>query len=121
MAAGKRETPAHNEPSASRAVPVVGMRACIAVLPRSKENAIVDWRQRQISRQAKRQPAGQQEAIPWRKTYSARSAFHCQPTLSGDNGIALNAFMLWELHSHLSIHTEATRHIASRFQQRQYI
>ena len=50
-----------------------------------------------------------------------RDALDRKPALAGNQSVAFDAIVLWELDGQISTHVKATGHIAAWFQQREHI
>jgi hypothetical protein len=116
MAAGKGKVPAGN-----KAVPAPVERVDAAIPLVRKNRTSVNRRQAQVARKAERPSTRQQEAISRLQKHRVGNAVDGQPTLAGNDRVALDAFMPWKLNRQVSTHIEATGRITARFQQRQHI
>jgi hypothetical protein len=79
-----------------------------ARLTHPAERERVDRRQRQIRREAERQPSWQHDTVARREGHRIRNAFDGEPTVAGDDGITFNASMSWKLNSQISSQRKAT-------------
>jgi hypothetical protein len=59
----------------------------------------------------------QEKAIAALEEHGLGNAVDCEPALTGNESVALDAFMTGELDGELTAHVEATGDVAARFQE----